>query len=100
MAEQRGKVRRRMQVHFDAQGVSGWAQPAEIIVAPEGLSAHAHHAFPERTAITGTGTGRDQRNRPVRQRSGDRTRLVCRIPQRREESLLLLGSDQEHLPEE
>jgi hypothetical protein len=41
------EVRRRMQIHFDAQGVSGWAQPAEIIVAPGGLLAHVVSAFPQ-----------------------------------------------------
>ena len=47
MAGQNGKVRRRMQVYFDAQGVSRWAQPAEIGVAPEGLPAHAIPPFPQ-----------------------------------------------------
>ena len=47
MAGKHGKVLRRMKIYFYAQGVSGWTQPTEIIVALEGLSAHDHHAFPQ-----------------------------------------------------
>ena len=47
MARKDSKVRRRVQIPFDAQGVSGRAQPAENIVAPEGLPAPAVPAFPQ-----------------------------------------------------
>jgi hypothetical protein len=47
MARKLSEVRRRMQIPFDAQGVSGWAQSAENIVAPQGLPAPSVSAFPQ-----------------------------------------------------